>query len=515
MFNLQYLGHAGWIIKNKNFKAMCDPWFGPQGAYYGEWFPFPENNYLLSQDLFEDLDFLYISHVHDDHFDPWVLEKIDKNTQVYIPNFLDKTLVSELKLLGFTNIKELDRNQTENVKNIKIKIIEDEGYLDADSCLYLDDGYNKILNLNDCHIDFSKLKEITGEIDLLLLQSSNAIWWPCAYDYDTQTKASLGSLKRKNLLNRALKYSRSLNAKHTVPNAGPPIFLSDNVDEWNHNRRNNSNPFVLMDDAVSFLQENGVRSHLLIPGDKFIFADDSENIMLIINEKKHREIYQNYNSYLQGYIKTLKNRRKNKQQATPQEVSTLIGKFRKQLLVLKRISKFYVKKIDFPVLFDFGTQGKWILDFSTTECLQIFKEQKYNYSFKLDPSVVSLVLQNKCMDFERYFLGCNFECSRSPDEYNEFLFVMLKYFDTKRFLVSESLYAKRSNVLEETFDIEHKGANYTVQKYCPHMYADLEKEGYIDGEHFVCPLHGWRFNLKDGKCEDKKHFCLNITKEKV
>jgi len=46
------------------------------------------------------------------------------------------------------------------------------------------------------------------------------------------------------------------------------------------------------------------------------------------------------------------------------------------------------------------------------------------------------------------------------------------------------------------------------------MYANLEEQGYVEGEYFVCPLHGWKFNLENGKCNNKKHFCLKIKKEK-
>ena len=32
--NLEYLGHAGWLIEGDNFRCICDPWFGPSGAFF-------------------------------------------------------------------------------------------------------------------------------------------------------------------------------------------------------------------------------------------------------------------------------------------------------------------------------------------------------------------------------------------------------------------------------------------------------------------------------------------------
>jgi len=514
MFNLEYLGHAGWLIRNEGLKVLCDPWFGPQGAFFGEWYPFPQNFHLFTPELLQGLDFIYISHIHDDHYDPWVLKQIDKTIPVFIPNFSDKTLLKSLGELGFLTIKEFKSTDMHVVKGVKITIIEDEGYLDADSCLLLDDGISKVLNLNDCHVDFSRLKGIAGEVDILLLQSSNAIWWPCAYDYDIGTKKRLGTLKRGNILRRTLKYSEVLNAKHVIPNAGPPVFLSDGVKQWNQNRRDDSNPFVLMDDAVKYLQDKGIPAHLVLPGNQ-VYLKEEQRILISTDSEKKKEIYDNYDQYILKYEKVLKNRAVQLPKPSLEELNQLVDKFQTQLKKLKRVSKFYVDKIDFLVLFDFKEQGEWIVDFKTSECLVPYEGQEYNYAFRVNPKIVSLLFRNRTIDLERYFLGCNFECSRNPDEYNEFLFVLLRHFDVKRFLISESLYAKRSDILQETFMLNHNGENYEVQKYCPHMYANLEEVGYVEGESFVCPLHGWKFNLKDGKCENKKHFCLNIKKEKV
>jgi len=305
-----------------------------------------------------------------------------------------------------------------------------------------------------------------------------------------------------------------LNARKVIPNAGPPVFLNPENIIWNQNRRSKSNPFILMDDAVKYLQTKNIPAELLLPGDQ-IYFDEKNKIHISVDTQKKELVYDNYEQYIKQYEKKLKQRRKQIEKPTDNEVNNIVEKFQKQLKKIKKISKFYVNKINFPVLFDFKNQGKWVLDFNTPECLVHHSDQKCNYSFEIEPKAVALLFREKSVDFEKYFLGCNFKCSRDPDEYNEFLFVMLRHFDIKRFLISEALFAKRSNILQETFRIKHNGETYSVQKYCPHMHANLEKVGYIDGEHFICPLHGWKFNLKNGKCKDKKHFCLNIKKEKT
>ena len=122
MFELKYLGHAGWSIVNKDLKIICDPWFSPNGAYYGEWKQFPENLNVLDSSLLNKIDLVYISHIHDDHFDPWFLRQINKQIKILIPRFRDKTLLVKIRELGFSNVLELDRNDAIQIKGIKIKI---------------------------------------------------------------------------------------------------------------------------------------------------------------------------------------------------------------------------------------------------------------------------------------------------------------------------------------------------------------------------------------------------------
>ena len=508
MFELRYIGHAGWEIKNKDFKIICDPWFCPQGAYFGEWKQFPNNEHLLSCVLDDSVDAIYISHIHDDHYDPWTLKQISKHTNVLIPNFRDKSLHTNIKKLGFKNVVELNEKQKINIKGIDIKIIPDEGYLDADSCLLLDDGCDKILNLNDCHYDFLKLKELVGDIDLLLLQSSSAIWWPCSYDYEDETKNKLGKLKRTNILNRAMQYCKILNAKNVIPNAGPPLLMADSLQFWNDTRRSEENPFILMDDSHKFLIKNNINSHFVIPGTTAKIK--KSKLITDLDEEKANKIYGDYKEYMNQYLDEIG--QVQVQTPTDEIIDSVVHSFSKQLKVIKKISKFYVDKINFLVLFDFKHLGKWVLDFSLDEPLIPFNGQQCSYYFILEPSKVSLLFQDKTIDFERYFLGCNFICGRTPDEYNEFLFATLKHFDTKRFLISESLYAENSNILDEVFITEHKGKKIQIQKYCPHMFANLDGIGFIDeDDNFVCPLHGWKFSLSNnGECITNPNFCLKI-----
>ena len=64
------IGHAGFRIDTQAGSVLCDPWVNP--AYFGSWFVFPDNS-GLDWAAIGDCDYLYISHLHKDHFDSALL----------------------------------------------------------------------------------------------------------------------------------------------------------------------------------------------------------------------------------------------------------------------------------------------------------------------------------------------------------------------------------------------------------------------------------------------------------
>jgi len=512
MFEMTYLGHAGWLIKNGDFKCAFDPWSASAGSFFNQWSPFPDNSEVNFLESLQGLDFLYISHAHEDHFNKSTLSSVSRDVPIFIPKFRDKTLFSSVKQLGFRNITQLDPNEQVNIKGVVVKIVRDEGYLDNDSCILLDDGTNKILNLNDCHIDFTKLKDITGNVDVLLLQSSSALWWPCVYNYDDVTMRTHGANKRRNILKRSLQYAQTLNARLTIPNAGPPIFKNASLDVWNYNRRESWNPFSLADDNCSFLRKEGLDSEFMMPAEKLIVSDVLE---LDKNDFLREEVYGDVDKYTRSYLNRLRSNEDCGETYIHSERVNAALKFKEQIQKIATISRFYTSKINFPFLFSIENVCDYVIDFEKEDVITelVGESHQCSYLFEIDPDSLVEIMAEKSVDFESYFLGCNFKCSRNPDVYNEFLFALLRHFDTKRFLISEELYGQSCKALDELFVLQHQGETYEVQKYCPHMFANLEEVGYMDGSgNFICPLHGWKFNVDTGECVNKKNYCLKIRK---
>ncbi len=78
-------GHASMRIDTAAGSILCDPWVNP--AYFASWFPFPDNSQLDWEPL-GHVDYLYVSHLHRDHFDAKHLtERSSRRRPVLLPEY--------------------------------------------------------------------------------------------------------------------------------------------------------------------------------------------------------------------------------------------------------------------------------------------------------------------------------------------------------------------------------------------------------------------------------------------
>lgn len=83
-------------------KILCDPWLDGE-EYIGSWAIYPP--YEFRSENFDDLDFIYISHIHPDHCSSITLSKLNKKIPVLIHNFPEKYLKQKIEGLGFKVIE--------------------------------------------------------------------------------------------------------------------------------------------------------------------------------------------------------------------------------------------------------------------------------------------------------------------------------------------------------------------------------------------------------------------------
>ena len=278
------VGHAGFRIDTKAGSILCDPWVNP--AYFASWFPFPDNS-TLDWDALGDVDYLYVSHLHNDHFDPENLrEHVNKDAVVLLPDYPVPDLQRELEKLGFHRFFETTDSVKHRVSGPKgdldVMIIALRAPADGpigDSGLVVDDGETVCFNMNDARpVDLDVLHADFGHVDVHMLQYSGAIWYPMVYDMPARAKEAFGTQKRQRQMDRCRQYIAQVGATWVIPSAGPPCFLDPELRDLNDDHGDPANIFP---DQMVFLDQMRTHGHdrglLMIPGSTADFTGPQLN----------------------------------------------------------------------------------------------------------------------------------------------------------------------------------------------------------------------------------------------
>jgi L-ascorbate metabolism protein UlaG (beta-lactamase superfamily) len=140
---IKMLGHACLICKTEDASILMDPWLsGP--ANFRSWWHFPEVRGDLG--ALPKLDYLYVSHLHDDHFHLATLRQLSQRPVVLVPRLYHNRLVRQLRHLGYHSIIELPHGKTVKLEGSTwVSCVQ----MGNDSMLVVGDSSATMLNAND------------------------------------------------------------------------------------------------------------------------------------------------------------------------------------------------------------------------------------------------------------------------------------------------------------------------------------------------------------------------------
>jgi UDP-MurNAc hydroxylase len=264
------LGHASVLIETAHGSIVTDPWVNP--AFYASWFPFPDNS-ALDWDQIARADYLFVSHLHRDHFDPENLRRhFRRDIPILLPAYPTTELHDALLEVGFTSFIETVSEEIFSLDGLEIMIQSLISPTDGpigDSSLWVYDGEHRLLNQNDARPSNLDVFTELGPVDAYLLQFSGAIWYPMVYDLPARAKHALGVSKRERQLDRSLRYIDEMGARFVFPTAGPPCFLDPDLFDLNDIHGDESNIFPDQTVYLEWLAERGHdEARLLIPGSR-------------------------------------------------------------------------------------------------------------------------------------------------------------------------------------------------------------------------------------------------------
>ena len=493
------LGHAGLFIETEAGSVLCDPWVNP--AFFGSWFPFPDNTDLDWAYYGRSADYLYVSHLHRDHFDARNLRRnVRKDITVLLPAFATDELERELRALGFTRFLRTESGEPVERDGLRIMITALTGPGDGpigDSALSLDDGRTVLLNQNDAHpLDIPAIRAF-GEVDAYFVQFSGAIWYPMVYQLPDSAKREFAARKRQGQFDRALRYIDAVEAGHVFPNAGPPCFLDEALFEFNGTGRDGESIFTDQREFLAQLAQARPRvsAHLLLPGTVAEPEDTACKLTHRHTDKEIDHIFGDKRAYLRDLARrqrpTLAAERASRSPALPRH--RLLSELKQWWEPLLARADHICAGVGGPARLDVD-EIPIVIDFPAREVRE-WNGERCRYTLSTTGDLVATNIAKREVDWSNsLLLSMRFTASRIGP-YNEFLYVFLKCLSMERVEYVENYYASGE---DDGQDVELDG--WQIQRRCPHLRADLGRFGKIEGDVLTCTLHGWRYDLTTGRC---------------
>ncbi|MBY0442853.1 MAG: Rieske 2Fe-2S domain-containing protein [Mycobacteriaceae bacterium] len=498
------VGHAGFLIETHAGTILCDPWVNP--AYFASWFPFPDNS-MLDWDALGDCDYLYISHLHKDHFDAQLLDAhVNKDAVVLLPDFPVPDLRNELQELGFYRFFETTnsiKHQLDGPKGgLDIMIIALIAPADGpigDSALVVSDGLTTVFNMNDSRpLDLSTLSAEFGHVDVHMLQYSGAIWYPMVYDLPERARETFGIQKRQRQMDRARQYITEVGASWVIPSAGPPCFLDPELRQLNDDHNDPANIFP---DQMVFLDQLRKHGHnqglLMIPGSTATFVGATEiSLHHPLPADQAEAIFTtNKAAYLADYAARMAPVvAAEKASWAPAAGGPLLAPLQALFEPIMLQSNEICDGIGYPVELVLGPETV-VIDFPQRSVREPIPDEKFRYGFDIPPELVRTVLRDNQPDWvNTIFLSTRFKAWRVGG-YNEYLYTFFKCLTNERIAYAEGWFAETH---DDTASITLE--DWEIQRRCPHLKADLSKFGVVEGNTLTCNLHGWQWDLTSGRC---------------
>ena len=490
------LGHAGLHIQTSAGTILCDPWKNP--AYFGSWFVFPDNS-NLDWDRYGQADFLYVSHLHQDHFDPALLsEHVSREATVLLPDFPVSDLRDELERLGFSRFLVLPDGKAVEADGLRLMaqalVSPADGPL-GDSALAVDDGSAIILNQNDARpMDLDALRSF-GPYDVHLLQYSGAIWWPWTYELPEAAKRRFGQAKRANGLDRALRYVTAIGARYVVPSAGPACFLDEDLFALNDLTGDPASTFPDQTVFLDYLRAHGVDGgRLMTPGAVMTVDHGHSEVRWPAGAEQAMEPFTDKAGYLHRYAARTKDQREALRRAWPTRRTDVVAELKAWFEPLLELAGHIRAGVGGPVLLQVGEDCPVVIDFPAGQ-VRPFAGESCRYQFTIArPLIEQLIAEHQTDWVNSLFLSLRFR-ARRIGPYNEYLYTFFKCLAPDRVMYAEGWYADQQR---DEGDI--KLGDWIIQRRCPHLRADLARFGRIDGTTLTCAMHGWQFDLPTGRC---------------
>lgn len=257
------LSHAGLLVEDKGKSVLFDPWL-IGSCYWRSWWNFPE----IDRDFLKDIrpDYIYLTHLHWDHFHAPSLRLFDADTKILVPKIPGTRMVRDLKQVKRNNFIEIPHGgKIELWENCFLHSYQ-FGLFATDSAAVVSDGETTLFNANDCKIFGLPLNQITKKfpkIDFCFRSHSSASPIPYTIkDYKTNYPEFR---TQQDYIEEFTSFSLAVGAKYAIPFASNHCFLHRETYQFNDT---GVNPRMVADfyNSSPAAREAGSECVVMVPG---------------------------------------------------------------------------------------------------------------------------------------------------------------------------------------------------------------------------------------------------------
>ena len=266
MTEFKLLSHASATVSCKGKTLLMDPWL-LGSCYWRSWWNYPPVKPEIKTNL--NVDAIYITHVHWDHWHGPTLKKLfSKDTLIITHEEPNSRSVDDLKSIGFKNIKLLKHAESIKIGEIKITPYQFGLFLN-DSALVIETPDFKLINANDCKIAGASLRHIInkhGRFDFALRSHSSANDRVCY-----TIKDSNFNMDDKDHYSRSFAmFMDAVKPKYAIPFASNHCHLHKDVYKFNNII---NDPFKLKEYIISEGLIKDIELKVMISGDSWNSKD--------------------------------------------------------------------------------------------------------------------------------------------------------------------------------------------------------------------------------------------------
>jgi UDP-MurNAc hydroxylase len=256
------LSHAGMLVESQGISLMTDPWLRGS-CYWRSWWNYPKAAPIATR--LETLDYIYITHMHWDHYHGPSLRKLPKNATVLIPEAHLDRMRKDLKACGRDKIMEIPHGKTLQLGN-GLSVSSYQFGICLDSALIISDGKTTLADMNDCKITGLPLRQILHrhpKVDFMLRSHSSAAPYP--YCVKAENPGDLSYRTNEHFIEDFAHTAQLLKATYAIPFASNHCFLHQETLQFNSTA-------VTPPEVREYFERNiheGPKCVVMLPGDSW------------------------------------------------------------------------------------------------------------------------------------------------------------------------------------------------------------------------------------------------------